>query len=213
MPGGDLAVREPWRLALAVLAETGYTQGYELPVLASVDAQKREIVLKQIESGVNAPLTTSMGRLFDAIAALIGVRGQVNYEAQAAIELEAFVDHSARGSYPLEIEAKHIDYAPLVGAIIEDLINGVETGVIAARFHQSLVEVLEIICEHLRSERQLDTVVLSGGVWQNEVLVSRAVEQLTRKGFDVRWHRRVPTNDGGLALGQALVAAARTGAL
>jgi hydrogenase maturation protein HypF len=212
LPGGDLAVREPWRLALAVLAETGFTQGFELPALASVDAQKREIVLSQIESGVNAPLTTSVGRLFDAIAALTGVRGQVNYEAQAAIELEALVDRSARGSYPIDLDGKYIDYGPLIGAMIEDLMDGVETGIIAARFHQSLVEVLETICERLRDEKELDTIVLSGGVWQNEVLVSRTVEQLTRKGFDVRWHRLVPTNDGGLALGQALVAAAQAGA-
>jgi hydrogenase maturation protein HypF len=213
LPGGDLAVREPWRLALALLAETDLLEGLSLPTLSSIDGQMQEIVLHQIETGVNAPLTSSMGRLFDGVAALAGVREKVNYEAQAAIELEALVDLSEQSSYPMELNGAWIDYASLLGALLGDLSAGVDQSVIAARFHQSLVEVILEICSKLRNERQLNRVVLSGGVWQNIVLLERSVENLESAGFEVLWHRSVPANDGGLAFGQAIIAAAQKGAL
>ena len=213
MPGGDLAVREPWRLALALVHEAGVSSALELASLKSIEEEKREIVLQQIEAGINAPLTSSMGRLFDAVAALAGVRTEVNYEAQAAIELETLVDGSADGSYPIDLGDGLIDYAPMVHALTEDLLKGVGVGIVAARFHQSLVEVVSEICGRLRDESKLEQVALSGGVWQNRVLLERTVERLESEGFQVLWHRRVPANDGGLALGQAIVAAAQTGSL
>jgi hydrogenase maturation protein HypF len=211
MPGGDLAVREPWRLALALLSETDLLEGISLPSLNSIDGQKQTVVLHQIETGVNAPLTSSMGRLFDAVAAIAGVREKVNYEAQAAIELEALVDPSEQGSYPLALNGAWIDYAPLLGALLGDLSAEVDQGTVAARFHQSLVDVMLEICSRLRDERHLNRVVLSGGVWQNMVLLKRSIGCLESAGFEVLWHRRVPANDGGLALGQAIIAAARKG--
>ncbi|MGD2163652.1 MAG: carbamoyltransferase HypF, partial [Anaerolineales bacterium] len=213
LPGGDLAIREPWRLALALLSEVGLIGELELTALREIPQHKREIVLHQIDHGVNAPRTSSMGRLFDAVAALIGVRAKVNYEAQAAIELEALVEPSEEGSYPIHLSDGMIDHAPLVQAIIDELRNGVEHGVIAARFHQSLVEVIGQICISVRAEAQIDQVVLSGGVWQNKVLLERTIKHLESEDFQVLRHRKIPANDGGLALGQAVIAAAKTGAL
>ncbi|MGD2058068.1 MAG: carbamoyltransferase HypF [Anaerolineales bacterium] len=213
LPGGDLAVKEPWRVALALLSETGLTEGFELPALKAIDAKRREVVLQQIERGVNAPFTTSMGRLFDGVAALAGVREQVNYEAQAAIELEALVAPQERGFYSIPLKDGLIDYGPLMHAIMEDLFDRVEPGIVAARFHQGIVELVSLLCNRLRGELRLDTVVLSGGVWQNMILLERTVDRLQAEEFHVLWHRRVPANDGGLALGQAVIAAARSGAL
>lgn len=213
LPGGDLAVREPWRLAVALAHEAGAASAYELASLGSIEAEQREVVLRQIEGGINAPQTSSMGRLFDAVAALIGVRAAVNYEAQAAIELEALVDGSANDCYSMVLREGLIDYAPLVHALIDDVLSGVEAGVVADRFHQSLVEVVSEICVRLRAESGLCQVALSGGVWQNMVLLDRTVGRLQSQGFEVLWHRKVPANDGGLALGQAIAAAARTGSI
>lgn len=213
LPGGDLAVKEPWRVALSLLSEIGLTEGFELPVFKSIDAKHMEVVLKQVENGVNAPLTTSMGRLFDAVAALAGVRERVNYEAQAAIELEAFVDPAEKGHYPIRLKHGLIDHGPLMHSIVEDLFAGVGPGVVAAKFHQGIVELVSQLCHSLKEELGLDTVVLSGGVWQNMILLERTVGRLQMDGFQVLWHRRVPANDGGLALGQAVIAAAQQGKL
>jgi hydrogenase maturation protein HypF len=213
LAGGDLAVREPWRLALALVSEFDLTEGFELPALLEIPDEQKEIVVHQIEHGINAPLTSSMGRLFDAVAALIGVRKRVNYEAQAAIELEALVEPTETGSYPILVKEGFIDHRPLVQAIIEDLQKGVDDGIIAARFHQSLVEAIQKICVRVREESQLDQVVLSGGVWQNAVLLERTLARLESESFEVLLHRSVPANDGGLALGQAVIAAAKTGRL
>ncbi len=117
------------------------------------------------------------------------------------------------GSYPILLRDHWIDYAPLVQAIVEDLNADVEFSVIAARFHQALVEVINQICQRVRDETELNQVVLSGGVWQNVVLLERTIERLQAEDFEVLWHQHVPANDGGLALGQALIAAAKTGAL
>ncbi|MGD8849616.1 MAG: hypothetical protein PVF18_07815, partial [Anaerolineales bacterium] len=128
-------------------------------------------------------------------------------------ELEALVEPSEEGSYPIHLSDGMIDHAPLVQAIIDELRNGVEHGVIAARFHQSLVEVIGQICISVRAEAQIDQVVLSGGVWQNKVLLERTIKHLESEDFQVLRHRKIPANDGGLALGQAVIAAAKTGAL
>jgi hydrogenase maturation protein HypF len=162
--------------------------------------------------GINAPLTSSAGRLFDAIAALLGVRDQVNYEGQAAIELEQLASPGEAGSYPVRTsgaDVLRVHGTDLVRAVANDIAAGVDAGIIAARFHNSVADMIIKTCEELRERSGLGTVALSGGVFQNARLVASVVGRLEERGFAVLTHSRVPCNDGGISLGQAVVAAAR----
>ncbi len=215
LAGGDLAVRAPWRLALAWLerAEIPWTQDLP-PVRYALEQQRThphllESLQKQLENGLNAPPTSSMGRLFDAVASLLDVRHQVTYEGQAAIELEAQVAASQFGIYPLLITGALIDPVLMLRRIVDDLRDGVPRPVIAARFHNSLAMMVHEVCRRIRARRGVRRVALSGGVWQNITLLGRTVETLRNDDFEVFIHRQVPANDGGLALGQALAALAR----
>jgi hydrogenase maturation protein HypF len=169
--------------------------------------ERLDALAHQIERGLNAPPTSSMGRLFDAAAALAGIRQTVNYEGQAAIEFEALIDPAERGVYPFDYTNGLIDPAPAWGALLEDRRAGVDAGRIAARFHNGVTRVVCEVCGSLRDERGLNEVALSGGVWQNVALLQSVIAQLEQAGFIVYTHRLVPANDGGLALGQAAIAA------
>jgi hydrogenase maturation protein HypF len=166
---------------------------------------------------VNAPLTSSAGRLFDAVASLLGVRDTVSYEGQAAIELEQLADPGETGSYAAGVEPGLcrpsapfvVRGADLVRAVVDDLAAGVPRPVIAARFHNGVAGVTEAGCRLLRERHGLTTVALSGGVFQNMLLLHQVVGRLQARGFTVLVHSRVPCNDGGISLGQAVVAAAR----
>ncbi len=162
-------------------------------------------------TGVNAPLTSSAGRLFDAVSALIGVRDTINYEGQAAVELEQLADPFEQGSYRAGFspsEPFQVAGADLVQAAAADLIAGVAPAVIAARFHHGVAQLIEEACVVVRDRRGLDTVALSGGVFQNLLLLSETVARLEARGFRVLTQAQVPCNDGGISLGQAVVAAA-----
>ena len=215
LPGGDKAVREPWRMALAWLHATGIPWEDDLPPvryaasLADQPIPPLKVLGRQLESGLNAPLTSSMGRLFDAAAALVGVRQTVNYEAQAAIEMEAIANMREPGYYPMALEGELIDPAPMLQGMIADLRNGVSQPILAARFHSGIAQMVLDTCLRLRKQFDIDEVALSGGVWQNTFLLSLTVGLLQENEFKVILHRQVPTNDGGLALGQAVVAIAR----
>jgi hydrogenase maturation protein HypF len=150
-----------------------------------------------------------MGRLFDAAAAILGVRQVVSYEAQAAIELEALADWSETGYYPLQMTDGLLDPTPLLTAMVTDLRRGVPLRLLAARFHNSLAQAVSAVCEAMRVQHGPDRVVLSGGVWQNMFLLQQTIARLEAAGFSVLIHRQVPANDGGLALGQAMIAAAQ----
>jgi hydrogenase maturation protein HypF len=167
------------------------------------------VLQHQLNTGLNAPHTSSMGRLFDAVAALVGVRQVVTYEAQAAIELEALADPAETGYYPLQLRGELLDPAPMLHALVADLRTGVALPVLSARFHNSIAEAVCVVCQELRRQHGIQQVVLSGGVWQNMFLLTRAISRLEQDGFIVLVHRQVPANDGGLALGQALIAAAQ----
>jgi hydrogenase maturation protein HypF len=206
LPGGDVSIRQPWRLALAWLDRIGMS-ARSIPSLQEIVTPERErIVLKQIRLGLNSPDCSSMGRLFDAVAALCGVRHQVNYEAQAAIELEALVDPDEIGEYAFEIGESDVDPLPLFQALVQDLLGGMNVGKIASRFHHAVARMVVDVCKQIRSLERVSDVVLSGGVWQNMVLLSSTVLDLRQAGFSVYVHREVPTNDGGIALGQAVIA-------
>ena len=214
LPGGDLAVKEPWRLALAWLRHCGFgiaDCGFLFQsAIPNPQSEILPIVWQQMEKGVNAPPTSSMGRLFDAVAALVGVRQTVNYEAQAAIELEALADPAETGVYPFALDAAQfvVDPGPMITAVLDDLRRNTPIPTIAARFHNGVTQMTLDVCRDLRTRYNLSEVALSGGVWQNVTLLTRTVPRLQTDGFTVYLHSKVPPNDGGLALGQTAVAAA-----
>jgi len=214
LPGGDAAVRNPWRLALGYhYALTG--QRLALPGVSDSEAQ---IVCQQIERRINTPLTSAAGRLFDAVSALLGVRSQVTYEGQAAIDLEMLATRwastgGAEGegrTYPFDLERQDettvIRLRPLLEALQADQATGVSAAEIGWRFHDSLAALLTTVCQRIAAETGLRTVALSGGCFQNRLLLSLAVPRLEEAGFRVLLHRQVPCNDGGLSLGQAVLA-------
>jgi hydrogenase maturation protein HypF len=207
LPGGDAGTRKPARVALAQLVAAGIPLEGGLPPIAALSPVERRIVEKQIATGFNSPLTSSMGRLFDAVASIIGLRQAVNYEGQAAIELEALADPGEAGAYTFEIESDSISPHPLICAVVADVRAGVSPSVIAARFHNGVAAMIHGVCSRLREQRGLNQVALSGGVFQNITLLRTTLTLLRGAGFEVFTHRLIPPNDGGIALGQAVIAA------
>jgi len=211
MPGGEQAIREPWRMALAWLDQSGIAWEDDLPPVRSAPEASRRVLRRLIAGqagpgGLNAPLTSSMGRLFDAVSSLLGIRHVVSYEGQAAMELEALVDPSEEGGYPFEVGQESVDPTPAFQQLVADLRQGVGAGRIAARFHRGVAQAVLEIARRVRAETGVREVALSGGVWQNLVLLRATLTLLQDEGLDVYIHTKVPTNDGGLALGQAAVA-------
>ena len=214
MPGGAAAIRQPWRMA-AVYLDAAFPGA--LPDGLAVAARNSAAwadVLAMAQRGVSSPVTSSAGRLFDAVAALLGVRDTINYEGQAAVELEqlAAAGPEHRG-YPARITPGPPFTAAgpdLVRAAAEDLLAGLPPDVISARFHRGMAGLIVAGCQLLRESSGLGTVALSGGVFQNLLLLGTVVGLLEARGFQVLTHSRVPPNDGGISLGQAVVAAART---
>lgn len=215
LPGGDQAVREPWRMALAWLDHAGLDWADDLPPVRFALEQKDtpiaplDALRSQLRSGINCPATSSMGRLFDAVAALIGVRQTVNYEAQAAIELEARLDGREPRFYPFELRDGVIDPTRMLQQALEDLRAGAGVPTIAARFHNGVAKLTLEVCSQLRAESGISKVALSGGVWQNSYLLTVSAGLLQEAGFEIYLHRQTPANDGGLSLGQAVAAAAK----
>jgi hydrogenase maturation protein HypF len=208
LPGGAAAIRQPWRMA-AVYLGAGPVVGLEV---ARRHEDQWAAVLSMARRGVNAPLTSSAGRLFDAVSALLGVRDTINYEGQAAVELEQLADPGEKGSYRAGVSGDapfQVAGADLVHAAADDLATGVERPVIAARFHHGVAQLIEDGCRAVRDRSGLGVVALSGGVFQNLLLLTEAVGRLEGAGFRVLTHAQVPCNDGGISLGQAVVAATR----
>ncbi|WP_244287272.1 carbamoyltransferase HypF [Amycolatopsis rubida] len=207
MPGGATAIRQPWRMAAAHLAAAGVSA----PALRERHAAQWDAVVRLADSGL-APATSSAGRLFDAVAALLGVRDTSSYEGQAAIELEQLADPGERGGYPMEFGGYpvQLSVSDLVRAVAEDLRAGADPAVIAARFHQGLADAVAGTCVRLRERTGIGTVALSGGVFQNVLLLDRTCAALAAAGLRVLTHSRIPANDGGISLGQVAVAASRT---
>jgi hydrogenase maturation protein HypF len=215
LPGGDQAVNEPWRMSCAWLAAA--QEGNRLPPLPAalseqVTPERWETIARLSRSEL-APLTTSAGRLFDAVAALCGARAVVTYEGQAAIELEGLADPSERGSHPIQVVDRggmlELDPRPAVLAVAHECAAGVSPGTVAARFHSGLAQATADACARIAGARGLDTVALSGGVFQNRVLLESVVNRLHTTGLRVLFPRLLPPNDGGISYGQAAVAAAR----
>jgi hydrogenase maturation protein HypF len=223
LPGGDAGVRRPGRLALAYLHAVGIPWDPALPCVAGLSQEARGVLSTQLERGFGTAPSSSLGRLFDAVAALLGLRQEVTFEGQAAIELESLAFRVGQGGsqprYAFAVTtagapdgtAQTLDPAPVLAALVEDLQRGVEPAVMAAAFHRAVADAVVEVARQQRLREAVEdlTVGLTGGVFQNLLLLELARRGLEREGFSVLWHRRVPPNDGGLALGQAMIAASQ----
>jgi hydrogenase maturation protein HypF len=213
MPGGTAAIKEPWRMAVSYLHDAfgDNFRDLDLPILEQTDPQKLKIILEMILKGVNSPQTSSLGRLFDGVAAITGIRRRVNFEGQAAMELEMLAAGDAHSIYDFEGatgDALTILPAPIIRGVVRDVQNGLSTAEIGAKFHKTMVVLFAEVCTFVRNKSELNRVVLSGGCFQNAMLLAGLIKELESRNFKVFAHRQVPANDGGISLGQAMIAAA-----
>jgi hydrogenase maturation protein HypF len=211
LPGGELAIKEPRRTAIGVLYDLLGDEFAERDDLAPVRAfsrRDRMLLRTALRNGINAPITSSAGRLFDAVAALLGLRLIARFEGQAAMELE-WATHAvaADESYPFHLASKDgsmvVDWEPMIRSLVGDHAAGTALGIVATRFHNTLADMIVAVAERVGEPM----IALSGGCFQNRHLTERTVRRLTERGFSPHWHQRVPPNDGGIALGQILAAA------
>jgi len=211
LPGGDAAIRNPCRVALAHLWSAGLDWHRGLAPVDALDEIERNLLHRQLTRDVACVPTSSMGRLFDAVASLIGLRQHITYEAQAAIELEiAATAGTPLAPYRFGMCGVELDPGPVVTAIVEDVRRGCSVADIALTFHLALTALVVAVARRIRETRPLATVALTGGVFQNSLLTMACVDGLEAAGFHVLTHHLVPPNDGGLALGQAYIATHRT---
>jgi len=213
MPGGAAAIRRPARMAIGALAGFGLLDHPgAAPLRSRLAEAEEETLLRMIDRGVNSPLTSSMGRLFDAVAAICGVRDDARYEGQAAIEFEALADSSAEGSYRFGVregETSVIDSAPVLEAVLDDVAAGVPAPVISARFHRGVTVAIVDGCAMASAMTGTTTVALAGGVFMNRLVADGTLLGLTGAGLRPITHVKLPVNDGGVSFGQAVVAWAR----
>lgn len=211
LPGGDASIRRPSKTALSLLYMLGIDWDEGKKTFDDLSALERNVLAKQLESRVNTTLTSSAGRLFDAVASLAGVRHIVNYEAQAAIELEALALPEDKGFYEFYYNNGEIIISSGIKALLSDINNKIPAGEISTKFHNGIANLIAEACNTIRKDSGLSDVALSGGVWQNMTLLHKTVVLLEKSGFKVFFHKRVPANDGGVALGQAVITAYRLG--
>jgi hydrogenase maturation protein HypF len=212
LPGGKAAIERPYRMALSYLFKISGDRAFELdlPFIRHIDNEEMVLIRRQIERKINTPYTSSCGRLFDAVSAILGIRNETDYEGQAAVELESIADINVDKSYPFEIMEgngpKTVSFDRMFRAIIEDIRHEVPVPLIAYRFHKTIAEVILSVCRMLVKENNINRVALSGGVFQNRLLLELTVKRLETEGMTVLVHHDVPANDGGIALGQAIIA-------
>jgi hydrogenase maturation protein HypF len=207
LPGGDAGVANPCRLALARLWAAGLPWDADLPCVTACAPDERAVLQRQLTGGLACVPTSGMGRLFDAVSSLAGVCHRAGYEAQAALELEAAAASVWGADTAAYAFAGGLDPAPVLGALITDLRRGTPAAVLAARFHRGVARAVAEVCRRARQDTGLATVALSGGVFANALLEEECARLLAEDGFAVLRHGEVPPNDGGLALGQLVVAA------
>jgi hydrogenase maturation protein HypF len=212
LPGGDKAVNQPWRMAVSALYSAMGKEflKMDLPFLNQIPVSDIETLLDIIDKKINSPLTSSTGRIFDAVSAMLELCLFSSFDAEAPMRLEAVLDtkHNTDGSYPFKLE-KDIDLDMTFKSIIEDILKNKSTGLISAKFHNTIVEIICMCAEKLREETGINKTALSGGVFMNAYLLERSEKKLSLLGFEVISHNKVPSNDGGIALGQLAIAAHR----
>jgi len=212
IPGGEKAIKEPWRIAASYLDKAYGEDMNDLDIdfIKKLDQKKWEMIKKMIDKEINSPMTSSAGRLFDAISALIGVRGAVYYEGQAAIELEMVAGVDETGVYLFDVMENDgksvILLESVIRDIVSDILSGIPKSVISGKFHNSIADMILKTCKKIKNESQLNRIALSGGVFQNTLLLNKTIDLLDNNGFSVYTQTRVPPNDGGIALGQAIIA-------
>jgi hydrogenase maturation protein HypF len=216
LPGGAAAIKKPYRTAIAYLIKLLGEDSLDrkLGFLKKVNPIEIDLIKRQLQTALNSPLNSSMGRLFDAVSALIGIRGEIDYEGQAAVELEmtAYDDMDKGGdkAYPysiIEIEgANIIRLKELFSAVVEDLFQGEPKAIISTKFHNTIADIIFDMCRLISKKTSLHQVALSGGVFQNRLLLRKVVPLLESAGLSVLVHKQVPCNDGGISLGQAVIA-------
>lgn len=212
MPGGDKATLNPWRMAVSYLFNTfgaGIT-GPDLPFLSRIDRNELRLVRDMLNKGINTPFTSSAGRLFDAVAALTGICSSTSFHAEAPMRLEAaIVTDVQEGHYDYKISGGEISFSPMIKQIVEDIGQGIAAGVISAKFHNTIIELIVEISISIREQEKLNKLVLSGGSFQNRYILGKAEKRLEAEGFMVYTPSMIPSNDGGISLGQLLIAAKR----
>lgn len=219
LPGGEMAIRNPARAAIAYLLQSNIDLDSRLSPLKSIPSDQLSVIRSQLTHQINSPYTSSMGRLFDVVASLAGLRHSINYEAQAAIELEAIIDHTEKSAYEFVIcqsdlnnsiidqsSQMVIDPSPVLAEIVRDYLSGCPPSIISAKFHNGLVNMIIKLCCEIRKQYSISDVVLSGGVWQNQTLLTNTIINLRKHQFNPIIHNTLPPNDGGLSLGQAIIA-------
>lgn len=208
MPGGDSATKHPWRMALSYLYQY-YGDAYselQLEFLRNIPQHEIDLVHSMLQKDINCPLTSSTGRLFDAVAALTGICTEASFHAEAPMRLEAAIDNISAERYPYKIDSS-IKFESLFKGIIEDLQNGKSNDEIATKFHQTIINIIFATAKKMREVYKINKVVLSGGSFQNRYLLQHIENLLADNGFETYAHEKVPSNDGGLALGQLVIAA------
>ncbi len=214
LPGGDIAVREVWRTGLSYLYNT-FGESFvntRVPLLTQVAQKKISFVVEMLKNNINCPAVSSMGRLFDSISAIIGLQQEISYDAQAAIELEMVMEKTQISPYRFAIKPDTtgagivLDPRILIRQVVKDVGAGVNKGVISYRFHKAIVVVITEICKRIKQERNISIVVLSGGSFQNSFLLNNIYRSLSKEGFTVYTNSRFPSNDGGISVGQVVVA-------
>ena len=208
LPGGEGAIREPWKIAISYLYDT-FKEDYATYVPKHLQEKKHEIITEIIKKDINSPKASSIGRLFDAVAALLGFDGKITFQGEAAIDLEnlCFRDDESFYQYNISLEEGIylIDCKPLIKSVAIDVIDGIDKELIAIRFHNTIIKFTIELCEILRKEYHLSSVILSGGVFQNEILLINIYKELTKKDFKVYIHEQIPANDEGVSIGQMII--------
>ncbi|MBM7869022.1 hydrogenase maturation protein HypF [Clostridium pascui] len=209
MPGGDSAVKEPWKMALGYLFKT-YRDEVNTSIFTSIPEKNIKIILTMLRSNINSIETSSMGRFFDAISALINLKMKVSFEGEAAINLEAICDERESGIYNYEINFVNETYVVntdnIIKSIVEDIAKNINKSIIAKRFHNTVIAFTLEMTKLIRSKHKINSVALSGGVFQNEILLKRLYEKLIENNFKVYIHKDIPCNDGGISIGQLVIA-------
>jgi hydrogenase maturation protein HypF len=209
LAGGDASIKKPYRVALAHLWQAGIDWNEHLPCVAACPETERKILLKQFGNNFNAVPTSSFGRLFDAVASLAGVRQTITYEAQGTIEFEALLDENVSDAYGFDLsegETIRIDCAKLIANVAQDVLAKIPVSEISAKFNNAVADLILHLALKFRERENLNRVALSGGCFQNVALLKASLRRLYDNNFEVFTHRQVPPNDGGLALGQAIIA-------
>jgi len=207
LPGGDTTIQKPYLLAYAYLKANQINLDERLSLFSKISQKEKLVIDYQLKSHFNTQFTSSIGRLFDVVASLLGIRHEINYEAQAAIELEAIADDNENDFYPFSFIDSTIQFKDLLNSIVHDLIAKVAPGKISAKFHNSIVQIGLKACKIIRSDSDINVVALSGGVWQNIYLFDKMIVALEKEGFLPIFHHQLPPNDACLSLGQVVIAA------